>query len=479
MSNPKQPPLPKRRAPWQNVERHYCAICNAWMGSDRQSIMLHENGKKHQENSERALLNKRMEKKEEEQANKFLADSIRQMEQAALQQQQQQLQPIPVTSTSVSYPSSQQLPDRLWTSNSSSTTAIPLPPPPQQKQQPKSNGNNQQQQLKEWQTRKKQRQEIEQLKKQNEQTGQEDDLELYQPVTKRHKAIDPDHGHYNINGTTYLEGQVFAGILESDMPIQLWTGSNLATPQERVLPANSMYWKNALILSVYHPTPTSKQGQINHDTTNNNVDLTVTPIVHVTYLTTVDSPEETIEKNVALDRIRIQLGADSSIPNTIEEARLLAMGGEEVVEIVEPISHQPSEEQVMVLEATGLSSWSTVSVKKTTIRQYDKEEKQRAVDMAQQAQRKQEMEQRRIEERRLEEAKVSNADDSALGAYDVWGKGDYKGIDISKDVTLSIDDTAKKLSTSSHPTTSGPIVFRKTKKKINSGKQRRKLNIDD
>ena len=54
--------------PWRNKERHYCAVCNAWMGSDRQSIRLHENGKKHKENVEKDLVNRRDEKKKKESA---------------------------------------------------------------------------------------------------------------------------------------------------------------------------------------------------------------------------------------------------------------------------------------------------------------------------------------------------------------------------------------------------------------------------
>ena len=56
----------QRREPWRNTERHYCAVCNVWMGSDRQSIMLHENGKKHKQNVEKSLERKRIDKAEEE-----------------------------------------------------------------------------------------------------------------------------------------------------------------------------------------------------------------------------------------------------------------------------------------------------------------------------------------------------------------------------------------------------------------------------
>jgi WW domain-binding protein 4 len=438
----------KRRAPWQNVERHYCAVCNAWMGSDRQSIMLHENAKKHQQNAELALLEKRKEKKQEEEANKFLADSLRQMEQAAMQatgMAHSATHPQSVSTFMLHQPVPQPV----------ASAGVPSQPKLQKEQK---QGGNDKQQLKEWQTRKKQKEE--ERKKRKDQEG--DDEKHSQPANKRRK-IAPGEGHYNDgDNKTYIEGQVFYGLLESDMPVQLWTGPILATPQEKRLPANTVCWKNALVLSVRQ----SKNQPASNNTQDVNDAADDLPIVNVTFLASPDAEEETIVKNVALDRIRIQLGADRSIPGTLEEARLLAMGGE----IVEEAS---AVEQV-VDEATGLSGWSTVSVKKTTVRQYDREEKEQAAEKLRQARLDREVERRKMEERRLEEAKVSNADDSALGAYDVWGKGDYKGIDISKVSTLSVEDTAKKLSSGND---GGPVSFRKAKKK--NKWQRRKTNIDD
>ncbi|KAG7363364.1 U1 zinc finger domain containing protein [Nitzschia inconspicua] len=444
----------KRRAPWQNVERHYCAVCNAWMGSDRQSIMLHENGKKHQQNAERALLEKRKEKKEEEEASRFLADSLRQMEQAALQATGMSGQPTSQPLLVHSYPLHRPIPQHV-----TSSAPIPGPPPKQNSQHPKQNANDKQQ-LKEWQARKKQKEELEKKRKQHQDGDY--DQQHSQPSNKRHK-ISPGEGHYSVDGDdskTYMEAQVFFGLLQVDMPVQLWTGSNLATPQEKRLPANSLYWKNALVLSARQPISDKDQ------TTGVTGSIEPVPIIHVTYLASPDAIEETIEKNVALDRIRIQLGADESIPDTLEEARLLAMGGE-VVE-------KASVEEQVVDEATGLSGWSVVSVKKTTVRQYDREEKEQVAEKLRLARLEREAERRKMEERRLEEAKLSNADDSALGAYDVWGKGDYKGIDISRDTALSVEDTAKKLAAGN---SGGPVSFRKAKKK-NKG-MLRKTNIED
>jgi hypothetical protein len=53
-------------------------------------------------------------------------------------------------------------------------------------------------------------------------------------------------GHYDLEGTTYLEGQVYANVLEEGMPIQLWKGSTIATDGERRDLRNSSNWKMAL-----------------------------------------------------------------------------------------------------------------------------------------------------------------------------------------------------------------------------------------
>jgi len=73
----------RRHDKWRNAERHYCAACNVWMGSDRQSILLHENGKKHKENVEFQLQQRRQAKLTEEKAAKLLQDTLRQIEQVA------------------------------------------------------------------------------------------------------------------------------------------------------------------------------------------------------------------------------------------------------------------------------------------------------------------------------------------------------------------------------------------------------------
>jgi hypothetical protein len=59
-------------------------------------------------------------------------------------------------------------------------------------------------------------------------------------------AFDPNVGHYDLEGTTYLKGQVYANVLEEGMPIQLWKGSTIATDGERRNLRNSSNWKMVL-----------------------------------------------------------------------------------------------------------------------------------------------------------------------------------------------------------------------------------------
>ena len=83
----------------------------------------------------------------------------------------------------------------------------------------------------------------------------------------------------------------------------------------------------------------------------------------------------------------------------------------------------------------------------------------------------------------MEEAKVANADDSALGSYDVWtgGKAGYKGVDIMKNDKVDVAVTAKSLSKGK-----GSVAFKKVgsgssmfKGKAKKKKNRRVTSADD
>jgi hypothetical protein len=80
------------------------------------------------------------------------------------------------------------------------------------------------------------------------------------------------------------------------------------------------------------------------------------------------------------------------------------------------------------------------------------------------------------EARRMEEAKIANADDSALGAYDIWNRSQegYKGIKIttSRDDKVEVSDVAKKLADGKN------VEFKKTGKK-GKPQNRRTTSADD
>ena len=74
---------PKDR--WRTGDRHYCQICNAWMGGDRVSILTHENGKKHKLKLEESLKQKRQDKNREQKDALTLEKQFRAIEKAATQ----------------------------------------------------------------------------------------------------------------------------------------------------------------------------------------------------------------------------------------------------------------------------------------------------------------------------------------------------------------------------------------------------------
>ena len=488
--------------------------------------MLHENGKKHRENVERAMQERRMNKEREEKAQKFLTDSLKQMEQAALagaggnsgvtktstytrpqlatsaQSNQKYHNYQNPTSRGNNY--NQRLPPQgsnffLNTGGVSQTPATSLSQqaPLTFNAQTRSNNilpskdsssSQLQQERIDWQAKKLKREETNTNKRKMRGDDGDEDEEQDETSNKRSKfVILPGEGYYSyedtgeINGkkesgdastqknTIYLKGNIFFGLLEEEMPIQIWTGSS-CSGVEKQQSTNARNWKNALVVKVV---------TLQQETTGEHNDGLQRPLVHVSYMLSQDDADETIEKNISLDRIRIILGGDERIPDTLEEARLLAMGGEEInVKGNSNGEERIDKNQQEINEATGLSGWSTVSIKKTSHRQQHREEKERFDESKRLAAKKREEEQKRIAERRLEESRASNADDSALGAYDVWGKMDYKGVDISKEVRYSVEDSAKRLAVEK-PTTGTKIVFKKRAKKKGQRAGRRTTSAED
>jgi len=146
------------------------------------------------------------------------------------------------------------------------------------------------------------------------------------------------------------------------------------------------------------------------------------------------------------------------------------MGGEEEV-----IQNNITVEEMD--EATGLTSWSTVSIKKTTVQQELKEERERLRQKRREAVEEAEKVKREADRRKMEEAKVANADDSALGAYDVWSrsKEGYKGVDIHGEAKVEVHEFGKKLSDGKTAVGFKKSAFKSKKKTQN----RRTTSADD
>eukprot|EP00977_Amphora_coffeiformis_P016258 scaffold4976_cov161-Amphora_coffeaeformis.AAC.4 len=435
----------QRREPWRNPERHYCQVCNAWMGGDRQSILIHENGKKHKENAEKAMLQKRQERAAVENQDKALQDSLKAIESAALQSHANDLglfagqamaAPPPPVAAAVALPS-----------HIASSSAVVRPPPPP--------SGDKSQEKNDWQSKKKQREE----KRGRRKDEDDDDEEPDEEPRRKKSRIAPDEGYYTYEGKTYLEGIVFGDMLEEDMPLEIWTGNLLASRAEKKLPERHGCWQSGIVAAVRQ-----KPSAVDHEDRLE---------VDIAYLRDPTSDmEETLDRSVPLNRVRILLGADDSmIPNTLEEARIMAIGGEE-----EEIVHNSTAQEELD-EATGLTSWSTVSIKKTTMQQELKEERERLRQKRREAAEEAEKVKREADRRKMEEAKVANADDSALGAYDVWSrsKEGYKGVNIHGEAQVEVHEFGKKLSDGKTAVGFKKSAFTSKKKKQN----RRTTSADD
>jgi WW domain-binding protein 4 len=407
------------------------------MGSDRQSILLHQNGKKHKENALQQHEQQVLAKKQEEKSQNMIQQSLRQMESAAHES---------IASDLGRYAHHNSLTQFLHGPPIIASSVIPATQPTMKQSKPVHNNRSKQEKT-EWESRKKERQE-------NSKRKDPSDEDTEGLVNKRRRIqIQPGEGDYEYSGKTYLEGVAFGGMLEVDMPIQLWTGSALANATEKKLPERRMYWKHGLVVSVREqPTATEVDDRL---------------VVDVSYLQQPEDTQETIEKSVSLSRIRIELGADFSIPDNVEEARLLAMGGEEIT-----LRQQHTE----IDEATGLSSWTTVKITRTSARQEIKDERERLREQRKEAAIKEASKAKENESRRMEEAKVANAEDSALGAFDVWSrtKDGYKGVAIHEEASVDIHELGKKLADGK-----SKVAFKKKDMKVKQKRQNQRVTSAD
>ena len=427
----------KSRRGWvdknNHYERHYCEVCNVWMGSDKASILTHRNGKKHVDNTTLAQSKKSNATAAQEKQQLAMQASLKQMEVAAHANFQQDYCLFADGSTPVLAHLTTATFHNFPTNGLQSSSQI-LPPI-----HSSSDTHHQpvdKHERKEWDDRKKQR-DLEKRLNRKEQDNTNDNTSG--PNLKRRKiTIGKNDGHYSVEeNVVWLHGATFGEILEEDMPVQIWLGNAAASETEFKLPENQRYWKDGLIVAI-------RTRQLPDDYEDRMV-------VDVAFLEKPDDLEEQLKKSLRLRHIRILLGniADDRIPTTLDEARVLAMGGE----VIQPTNQES--QSLEIDESTGLSSWSTVHVNRTSIRNELKAERDLMRKERKEATVKAEKAAKEAEMRRMEEAKTLNADDSALGAYDIWGrtKDGYKGVQIhaaessltTTAANVSVHDFGKKL----------------------------------
>jgi WW domain-binding protein 4 len=402
--------------PWRNKERHYCAICNAWMGNDRQSILLHENGKKHIEAVEADLKRRREDKARKEKDQSDLESVFAKVNAAAA-----------VGGSSGGGGSSFGV-RKPWEQQTAPYGAIPS------KHKPKA-----------------QNREVRPEKASSACAAT--------PIEKK-KEEDINAGHYNIEGTSYLDGSIYAPILEEGMPIQLWVGDPNASDGEKRDLRSFNYWKIALLAKVVKKRKSGNEQEVSS--------------CHVSYLQNSDDDDETLKSNVSPSRIRLVLGSDPLLPSTLEEAHLALLGGEQTIQV------DDNNADGIVNENTGLSTWSTTAIRKVSSHYEQNQERKRKREHEKELAEYKEKKEKEIKARMMEEAKYANAHDSALGAYDVWSSATsavegkaaaYKGVDINKETKVEVADTAKSLSKGM-----GSVAFKKKKVKK---KSIRRTSADD
>jgi WW domain-binding protein 4 len=372
------------------------------MGSDRQSILIHENGRKHRENMESNILKRREEKLREEKEAQDMQRTLKLMEDAAGKKILED-----VALGSFRQGGNEKIGQGCNSSAIDQHSEVSM----------KLNVLGE---MKSWQERKGKRR-----KTQGGEGNNDEDVTSNSLDANRMKIeLGPNEGHYQVGNVTYLEGSVYSAIFEQEMPVQIWTGSETMTDEYRKSDEAQILWKMGIIIRVHKDSGTSsnKEG--------------APTLCDVSYLNNPDDDDETIEYRVEGRRLRLIVGSDELIPSTIEEARLSLIGGEEVI-------HVNNDQIAEIDENTGLSRWGTVSLRKVTVSQEIKEQRLRARIKRQEEAEKEKMRERDIQARLAEEARHSNFDDSALGAYRAWeisgGKGGYKGVQI--DAETPVQDT--------------------------------------
>ena len=435
------------------------------MGSDRQSIMLHENGKKHREAVELDLKKRRDDKLAKEKHKKDL-DNVFASVNAA----------VGISVGSAGGSSNFGVAKKPWEQYQTNVVAA-------QAQAVLSSSTSSQQAVLPTIIKKE-------PIKVTSSSSSTATATVAKQKQKQPELFDPTIGHYEIEGITYLEGSIYANILEEGMPIQLWMGSTLATNDEKRDLRNYNHWKKmALVAKVVTKKKRRSAGEEDDYGECNKQEVSC----HVSYLQNETDEDETIETNVPPSRIRLVLGSDPLIPGTLEEAHLALLGGEQIIQVKEEGEDKKNDSNnnnntttasQVVDENTGLSSWSTTTIRKVSSQYERNQEKKRKRQHEKEIAEYKEKKEKELQARKMEEAKYANAHDSALGAYDIVAASTmgesgrasraYKGVDINKEMKVEVSDTAKSLSKGM-----GSVAFKKKKKVNKKMGNVRKIFADD
>lgn len=270
-----------------------------------------------------------------------------------------------------------------------------------------------------------------------------------------------------------ISGDVFAPIVEEGMQAEVWMGP-IDREEDMRDASMSRHWKVGLIVRIHKKkrsddsssgmlTKSSKPAADDQDSKNS-----IRYLFDFAYLKNENDSDETLEKNVDPIRTRLLVGSGSPVPDSIDEARLSLLGGEEIISF-ESQQAKPNDAadsdpigafQEQIDENTGFTKFATISIRKVTTAHEERQERQRAKKERNDVIQRQLELQNEVRKRQMEEAKHTNGDDSALGAYDVWtdGKNGYKGIDINREGAEEDTENAKSLAEGK-----GNVLFKKKK----------------
>ena len=206
----------KRKDVWSNAERHYCAFCNVWMGSDRQSIMIHENGKKHRENVEANLEKRRKDNLKREKEEKDLEASLRRIEQVAAVAHAKDvtsgytrnnlLSSTSYSGQAIINPSSRNNHDPWLPNNNNNNIPATNTTSQHRKKFQNTNTNNKKIIVDSWQERKRMR-EVSRGPEGDVKNNADGQTNTSKKVKRDNIQLSENEGHYIIDGVTYLEGK--------------------------------------------------------------------------------------------------------------------------------------------------------------------------------------------------------------------------------------------------------------------------------